>query len=73
MIVRDSDLLTKYEEAKCIVVFCSVLAVGSCDAKKGRNNSTEATVEETKCRKDSIRISITQYELPLSRYDHADT
>ncbi|KAL9581518.1 MAG: hypothetical protein Q9203_005861 [Teloschistes exilis] len=64
--------LTQDKEAKRVIILRCVGSVGCCNTEERRDDGTESAVEKAKSREDRVCVSVTQYQLPLRRYDHAD-
>ena len=66
---RNRDRQTEYEEPDCIVVLHSGSAtlIAGCYAEGGRDDETEARVEEAESREDGVSIRVAEDDLPLSR------
>ena len=57
--------LTEHKESQCIVVTYYIIPIGCLNSEKRRDNGTKATIEETKCGEDGIRIRVPEDKLPL--------
>ena len=58
-------LLTEYEETQCVVVTYYIISIGCLNSEDRRDNGTKATIEETKCGEDGIRIRVPEDKFPL--------
>lgn len=57
--------LTEHKKSQGVVVTYYIISIRCLNAEERRDNGTKATIEESKCGEDGIRIRVPKDKLPL--------